>query len=242
MYMKYRSDMCYPELGRTVKYPHSVALLNAISINEYPEDLKRELYVKIHTELYQEIVDTRITKDKLRDFATIAALNITEEKPEEYVIALATLKVNESQLKLFDSNGNVLQNSSISSQPNVIIPNNYSASSYLEDNKDKYIGTLNTNVGWGPKKGNETNSWWQFKLDKLTDIYGVALQGSPTNNEYVTKYNVQYSINGTTWLEVNNGVYLLGNTKPGRIKSKNEIVYGVFSNPVKALYIRILPI
>ena len=36
MYMKYRSQQCYPELGRDIKYPHSYALLNAISINLSP--------------------------------------------------------------------------------------------------------------------------------------------------------------------------------------------------------------
>ena len=63
---------------------------------------------------------------------------------------------------------------------------------------------LNLNSGWYPANGQYVGSWLQvyMGLDPM-HIEGVITQGHPDRYSWVTQYQVQYSIDGTAWLYVN---------------------------------------
>ena len=67
------------------------------------------------------------------------------------------------------------------------------------------------------------------------DIRGVQIQGRKDWNQWVTKFKVSYSINGSNYTLVDNGKIFTGNN------DRNTINDVLFNSKVKARYVRIHP-
>ncbi|XP_071795659.1 uncharacterized protein [Asterias amurensis] len=97
---------------------------------------------------------------------------------------------------------------------------------------------LNMNGCWGPAE--KQGSWLQIMYMGLEPVHieGVITQGSPSGYSWMTHYQVQYSIDGTAWLYVNEASTpqtFIGNT------DGNTPVTNIFQQPIQARYIRIRP-
>ena len=63
---------------------------------------------------------------------------------------------------------------------------------------------LNLNRYWSPATKQFKGSWLQVDMGaNPVQIEGVITQGSPDYAQYVTHYQVHYSIDLTTWMYVN---------------------------------------
>ena len=60
---------------------------------------------------------------------------------------------------------------------------------------------LNTNGQWIPDL-HDSKQWLQISLFRQTDITGVILMGNPSSNNYVTRYKVEFCLDGATWENV----------------------------------------
>ncbi|XP_071803933.1 uncharacterized protein [Asterias amurensis] len=118
-------------------------------------------------------------------------------------------------------------------------------SSHIDTYFEPINARLNLSRYWVPAEGQHQGSWLQvFMGTKPVQIEGVITQGhvhtTPTwYVSYVTHYQVQYSIDGTAWLYVNDGTStpqtFVGNT------DKDNPVTNIFKQPIQARYIRIKP-
>ena len=52
--------------------------------------------------------------------------------------------------------------------------------------------------GWSAKT-NDVNQWIQADLGAIRSVSGIVIQGRSDYNQWVTKYQVQYSEDGVTW-------------------------------------------
>ena len=53
----------------------------------------------------------------------------------------------------------------------------------------------------------DVNQWIQVDFGIMQSVSGTVIQGRPNYDQWVTKYNVQYSTDGTTWQNVTEGVH-----------------------------------
>ena len=86
-----------------------------------------------------------------------------------------------------------------------IVDAQISASSQLDGNHSAAQARLHFKAnkgfagGWSALK-NDSNQWLQVDLGSYTRVTRVATQGSNAYNEWVAKYRLQYSDDGTTFL------------------------------------------
>lgn len=79
-----------------------------------------------------------------------------------------------------------------------------SASSQLDDNHSARQARLHFKIsgykrgGWSALR-NDLHQWLQVDLGSYTRVIRVATQGRNAFNEWVTKYNLQYSDDGVTF-------------------------------------------
>ena len=84
----------------------------------------------------------------------------------------------------------------------VISDGQISASSQWDVNHAAIQGRLNFKAGSGKQGGwssgyNNVNQWLQIDLgDPNTDVTGLATQGRNAYSQWVTKYKMQYSVDG----------------------------------------------
>ena len=84
----------------------------------------------------------------------------------------------------------------------VISDGQISASSQWDVNHAAIQGRLNFKAGSGKQGGwssgyNNVNQWLQIDLgDPNTDVTGLATQGRNAGSQWVTKYKMQYSVDG----------------------------------------------
>ncbi|XP_071796274.1 uncharacterized protein [Asterias amurensis] len=112
------------------------------------------------------------------------------------------------------------------------------ASSHWNSNYLPSNARLNMNGCWGPAENQ--GSWLQIMYMGLEPVHieGVITQGNPDGYYWTTHYQVQYSIDGTAWLYVNEASTpqtFIGNT------DGNTPVTNIFQQPIQARYIRIRP-
>lgn len=87
----------------------------------------------------------------------------------------------------------------------VISDGQISASSQWDNNHAAIQGRLNFKAGSGKRGGwsslhNDVNQWLQIDLgDPNTDVTGLATQGRNALSQWVTKYKMQYSVDGTNF-------------------------------------------
>ncbi|XP_031558838.1 EGF-like repeat and discoidin I-like domain-containing protein 3 [Actinia tenebrosa] len=111
------------------------------------------------------------------------------------------------------------------------------ASSYLGRNFEPWQGRLhNSKSVWSSKK-NIAGEYLQIDLGTVMAITEVATQGRHGSNEWVTKYQVQFSLDGFNWTSCNydNQVKTFkGNS------DRNTIVTNELPNKIDARYIKIV--
>jgi len=84
-------------------------------------------------------------------------------------------------------------------------------------------------------KVNQFGEWIQVDLGKMTEVTGVATQGRQDYNEWVTSYVVQFSRDGSNFIN-----YLAGKSFAGN-NDRDTVVKQDLKPPVIARYIRLLP-
>jgi len=78
------------------------------------------------------------------------------------------------------------------------------ASSEYDSNHTAIQARLNFKAGGGKAGGwsagsNDVNQWIQVALGNSTELTGIATQGRNGNNQWVTKYQLQYSDDGVNF-------------------------------------------
>ena len=61
--------------------------------------------------------------------------------------------------------------------------------------------TLNQEGAWVPAT-NDQNQWFQVDLHRQILVSGVVIQGRSDIKEWVTRYQVQYALDGVSWENV----------------------------------------
>ncbi|XP_072025091.1 uncharacterized protein [Amphiura filiformis] len=86
----------------------------------------------------------------------------------------------------------------------------------------------------------DQNQWIQTSLLRQISITGVIVQGNPSTDKWVTRFQVQHSLDNVNWLFVKDGD---GNNKvfPGSF-DRDTPVTNTFQEAITAQYIRIVPI
>ena len=79
-----------------------------------------------------------------------------------------------------------------------------SSSSNLENDTDATYGRLNQPDSAWIAGINDENQWIQVGLLQQTTITGVLIQGNPTFDRWVSRFQIQYSLNNVNWLFVKN--------------------------------------
>lgn len=76
----------------------------------------------------------------------------------------------------------------------------FNASSWYDDNTAPHFAQLypEENNYWKPSKTSE-NEYLQIYLGFPETIYGVEISGNPLNDEYVTSYQIAYSMDGISF-------------------------------------------
>lgn len=120
-----------------------------------------------------------------------------------------------------------------------LAPLSFDASSWYDENTAPQYAQIYSeeNGYWKPSKTSE-NEYLQIYLGYPETVYGVEISGNPLNDEYVTSYNVVYSLDGISFShvsyhgqpEVFRGPY-----------SHNLVERQIFFTPIEAKYIRIIP-
>lgn len=95
-------------------------------------------------------------------------------------------------------------------------------------------GKLNSSRAWSSRVNAVGSAWYQMDAGKITNIYGVAIQGRRDADEWITSFTVEYSDNDQ-WRPVDKRTVFVGNSDRDTIKKV------MFSAPVKTRYIRIYP-
>ena len=60
---------------------------------------------------------------------------------------------------------------------------------------------LNQEGSWVPTK-NDQDQWLQIDLHRQVSVSGVVLQGRPDIKEWITRYQVEYALDGNSWENV----------------------------------------
>ncbi|CDW91374.1 galactose-binding domain-containing protein [Stylonychia lemnae] len=83
---------------------------------------------------------------------------------------------------------------------------------------------------------NDTNQWVQVCLIQPKLVTGVALQGRQNATQWVTRFKVMYSLDGSTWTNHENGQEFEGSM------DQNTVVEVKFKESFVARSVRIVPI
>ena len=79
-----------------------------------------------------------------------------------------------------------------------------SSSSNLDNDNDATYGRLNQPDGAWIAGIDDGNQWLQVALLRQTAITGVLIQGNPTSDRWVSRFQIQYSLNNVNWVFVMN--------------------------------------
>jgi hypothetical protein len=87
---------------------------------------------------------------------------------------------------------------------------------------------------WSARNRN-VNQWLQVDMDTVTKVMHIATQGRQDTTQWVTSYSLQYSLNGTYFVDYEGGKIFPGNT------DQNTIVKHALTPAIIARYIRVRP-
>ena len=96
-------------------------------------------------------------------------------------------------------------------------------------------GRLGSNQAWSASSPSP-GQWMQFDLGEEQVISGVVTQGRREAWQWVTSYQVSVSNDASSWTKIDCGMTFQGN------RDMQTQVSSYFSAPVKARYLRILPV
>ncbi|KAK3734386.1 hypothetical protein QZH41_006205 [Actinostola sp. cb2023] len=107
------------------------------------------------------------------------------------------------------------------------------ASSMWDGNHAPAQGRLNYkpprgHSGSWSSKHNRVGQWIQVDLNRVTKVTGIATQGRTNANQWVTKYKLQYSLDGKTFNNYEGGKVFTAN------KDRNSVVKHDLHNPIIA--------
>ncbi|XP_023136670.3 macrophage mannose receptor 1 [Amphiprion ocellaris] len=97
-------------------------------------------------------------------------------------------------------------------------------------------GRLNGDSCWMPSES-PTSSWIQADLGQIRKVTGIVMQGCPQSDNWLTKFRIQHSKDGTTWTDYTAD----GDSFPGSSDRNTPDTY-LLGTPVSAQFIRILPV
>ncbi|WAQ93441.1 EDIL3-like protein [Mya arenaria] len=101
-------------------------------------------------------------------------------------------------------------------------------------------GRIHSNSSWIPSH-NDSSPWIQVNFEKPKLLSGILIQGENGGQRWVTKYTVDFSMDGNTFYPY---TLLLGDSKPVVFSGNNDsnsLVRQLFNRNVTAQYIRIHP-
>ena len=61
-----------------------------------------------------------------------------------------------------------------------------------------YLGRLHSSTYWAADMADQ-NQWIQVTFYSKTEVTGAIVQGRPDADEWITRYKVSYSLDGSTW-------------------------------------------
>ena len=96
-------------------------------------------------------------------------------------------------------------------------------------------GRMNSPQAWSAKES-AVGQWMQMDTGSVQSISGLVTQGRRDQDEWVTSYQVQVSSDSKDWIDVGCGRVWEAN------RDRNSKVRNYFHEPVRARYIRVLPL
>jgi len=124
---------------------------------------------------------------------------------------------------------------------NIIISGPYSKIKYSSTYNNDPVGIghgsgrLGSNQAWSASTP-ALGQWMQFDLNEQQVISGVVTQGRRAAWQWVTSFQVSVSNDGSSWTKIDCGMTFEGNS------DMETQIFTYFSSPVKARYVRILPV
>uniref|UniRef100_K1S079 Contactin-associated protein like 5-2 n=1 Tax=Magallana gigas TaxID=29159 RepID=K1S079_MAGGI len=115
------------------------------------------------------------------------------------------------------------------------IPDAQMSCHYCSGDSAGVDGRLNAPQGW---LGVNTNSWLQVDLGREIELHAVANQGYTSSGYYITNYNIKYSMDGNTFLDLKNGTSKLDFSGSSSV---NSVIKHSFPTPFKARFVRFVP-
>ncbi|XP_048584003.1 receptor-type tyrosine-protein phosphatase T isoform X2 [Nematostella vectensis] len=119
------------------------------------------------------------------------------------------------------------------------IDSHMTSSSKVDDSHGPSAGRLYGGLSWCSATSS-SSQYLQVDLGRVTKITGIATQGSPTEDKWVTQYSLKYTLGGSLWLsyktEQNQEKILPANT------NKDDPVVNWLSLPFVAWSVRIFPL
>lgn len=115
------------------------------------------------------------------------------------------------------------------------IPDAQMSCHYCSGDSAGVDGRLNAPQGW---LGVNTNSWLQVDLGREMELHAVANQGYTSSGYYITNYNIKYSMDGNTFLDLKNGTSKLDFSGSSSV---NSVIKHSFPTPFKARFVRFVP-
>ncbi|XP_014665852.1 PREDICTED: hemocytin-like [Priapulus caudatus] len=114
-----------------------------------------------------------------------------------------------------------------------------SSSSLKRRSQLSYIEVNNTKGAWSPAV-DDRQQWIQVSFENVMTIKGILVQGSPVADEWVTKYLVQFSVDGSNFQYVS-----VSGVAPQIFEAnfdRDTIVTNTFLLDIGAAHIRIVPV
>ena len=117
-----------------------------------------------------------------------------------------------------------------------IVDDNISSSSDYNRNHNARLARLNSEhkyANWSAKIC-DTQQWIQVKLDSMSYVWEVAVQGRFNRDQWVTQFDIAISDDGKNWTKIAENC--------DGPQSGNDIVYFTFEKAQLAQYVRIIPL
>jgi hypothetical protein len=107
--------------------------------------------------------------------------------------------------------------------------------SSLYTNPDCWMFNLDHSFSAWSAYVSDNQQWVEISSTKVEVWVGVITQGRPNFDQWVSEYQVKYTLDGVTWSSVDNGNLYTANS------NRNTQVRNFFSKAIAARAIRILP-
>ncbi|EDO48077.1 predicted protein, partial [Nematostella vectensis] len=117
-----------------------------------------------------------------------------------------------------------------------IRPGQLSANNFYNHHLSPWNSRLNSRYSWSAK-ASDHNQWLQIQFDQ-TKVTGVATQGRQDAHQWVTRYNLLHSTDGTTFTTYR---YPSSDKLFQANRDRSSVVYNALNPPIYARFLRINP-